>query len=303
MQKIIIPLLAALLLLPACSAAERQHKASAAVSEPGTAAESDAPEGSYYNHELKMLLTLDSSGECRLSGADTKAAGTYTAAPGSLTLDFGTRQEIAHLDEDGGIRIEGSAGVFLRGAAPADGSTYFPGSGTEIIPSADGSFRCRDYDACIACTCARGMELLPGLLSGALAVTDGANGYVSGRNVTDALTGFSGAAENFLETYIRTYTFADFDVFYGDLTHCSDPAITSGGEDGRLTSASLLISDDAHEIAVSVILYTASYADGTINYICKSCFAPAAAPDDLDALAEAVTGMSAVRMIPQDAAA
>ena len=271
-------------------------------------AATDGLEGSYYNDYLRLTLTLDGCGNCTLLGLDTDAAGTYTQSSDGLLLDFGTRQETAVPDARGDITIDGRTGFFLRdwdfwGISESEAGTQAaaPGAGTETLMNADGSFRYRDYGCHVACTCAEGMEILPDLLSDAVTVSDGNGAYVTGRNVTESLIQ-SNTPEAFLDGYITVFTIPDFRALYG----ISSEAITepenwifSGGTDGRLGVATLRLSDGDLDIAVSIILYTSAYSDGTENYICKSYFVPAEDTGRLDALADAVTDMGPVRMKPQ----
>ena len=262
----------------------------------------DALAGSYYNDYLGMTLSLDGSGTCTLSGSGTDASGTYAVFPDGLTLDFGTVQETAYCDEHGDITIEGRTGWFLRDWAfwsITEEETGVPAAvsaaGTETLDNGDGTLRYRDFTNHIAFTCTDTMQILPGRLYGAVAVTDGSGAYVTGRNVTDALSAFSGDAEAFLEDYIKTNAFSDFDALYSGLTAYANLMVTSDDTEGRLAAGTLRISNTDHDIAASVILYTSAYADGTENYICKTFFVPAADSARQTDLAAAVTDMGAVR--------
>ena len=271
-------------------------------------AATDGMEGSYYNDYLRLTLTLDGCGNCTLLGLDTDAAGTYTQSSDGLLLDFGTRQETAVPDARGDITIDGRTGFFLRdwdfwGISESEAGTQaaVPGAGTETLMTPDGSFRYRDYGSHVACTCAEDMEILPDLLSDAVTVSDGNGAYVTGRNVTESLIQ-SNTPEAFLDGYITVFTIPDFRALYGISSEAiteTEKQIFTDGTDGRLAAATLRLSDGDCDVAVSIILYTSVYADGTYNYICKSYFAPADDVGRLDTLADAVTDMSAVRMKPQ----
>ena len=263
----------------------------------------DGLTGSYYNDYLGMTLSLDGSGACTLSGSGTDVSGTYTVSPDGLTLDFGAAQETAYCDEHGDITIEGRTGWFLRdwafwgiteeeaGVPAAAVST----AGTETLDNGDGTMRYRDFTNHIAFTCTDTMQILPGRLYGAVAITDGNGAYVTGRNVTDALSAFSGDAEDFLKDYIKAEILSDFDALYGGHTAETDFLVSSDDTAGRLAAGTLRISNTDHDIAASVILYTSAYADGTENYICKTFFVPAAESSRQTDLAAAVTDMGAVR--------
>lgn len=269
-----------------------------------TDARSDGMEGSYYNDYLGMTLSLDGAGGCVLRGSGTDVSGTYTLIPDGLTLDFGTRQETASCDGRGDISIEGRSGWFLRdwafweiteAEAGAAAPAVSPADSTETLDNGDGTLRFRDFANHIAVSYSADCTLLPDRLSGAVAVTDGNGAYVTGRNVTDALTAFSGDAEAFLEDYIKTCTFGDFDTLYGGLTAYAELLVFSDSTDGRLAAGTLRLSNPDHDVAATVILYTSAYPDGTENYICKTFFVPAAESARQAELAEAVTDLGAVR--------
>ena len=168
-------------------------------------------------------------------------------------------------------------------------------AGTETLDNGDGTMRYRDFTNHIAFTCTDTMQILPGRLYGAVAITDGNGAYVTGRNVTDALSAFSGNAEDFLKDYVKAEILSDFDALYGGHTAETDFLVSSDDTAGRLAAGTLRISNADHDIAASVILYTSAYADGTENYICKTFFVPAAESSRQTDLAAAVTDMGAVR--------
>lgn len=263
----------------------------------------DSYEGRYYNDYLRLTLALDGRGSCTLTGSDTDAAGTYTLSDGRLLLDFGTRQETAAADGDGDITIDGRSGYFLRNwsfwhITEAEAGTAFApaGNASESLQEADGGTRFRDFENHIAFTYTQDITVLPDLLIGAAAATDGQGGFVSGRNVTDSYFAHIGTDDEFIEDYVKTYVFADFDVFYGGISGFDSFSLAHDGIEGRLADASLHLYNAENDISARVILYTSTYADGTANYICKSIFAPTDNEVQAQALGDAVSGMGAVRI-------
>ena len=257
------------------------------------AEESDGLAGRYENTAESLLLTLDGHGGCTLLGAELVAAGRYAVSSEGILLDFGSRQELATRSPAGELTVSGRSGSFVPcGAADA----ALPDGNTERLLNADGSFRWRDFGAQLACTCAAGIEVLPDGIPGALSLTDGSGGYVVGRNVTGALAENPGNARAFLEDYVNTRVPADFETLCGGHGETDGLLMREGETDGRLASAELTLRCGDSDYAVRVILYTSTYSDGTINYVCKTCYASA---DNADALAEAVTDMSALRKTPQ----
>jgi len=266
------------------------------------AAAADELAGSYYNDYLGMTLRLDGEGGCTLSGSGTDAAGTYTVDGDTLTLDFGTVQETASVDERGDISIEGRAGWFLADWAlwnisesEAGAPLSAPVGDREILTNADGTLRCRDFTRQLAVTYPADYTLLPDRLPDALTVTDGTGTYVIGRNVTTELSASAGEAEVFLSDYVETRVFSDFDTLFGTGRSAFEQQVYSDSTDGRLAAGTLRLENPAHNIAVTVILYTSAYADGTENFICKCFFVPAEDTARQEVLSAAVTDMGAVR--------
>ena len=254
----------------------------------------------FYNDYLRMLLRLDEAGGCTLTGGGVDACGSYAISGDTLLLDFGARRETAAVDKDGDVTLEGYSGYFLRDwnlwSITEEEVAGLDTPPRETLQLGDGKQRLRDYACQIAFTYSSGIEVLTGRLDGAVAATDGEGGHVTGRNVTSALAAFDGTPEAFLEDYIKTYTFADFAVFFGAPTGSDPLRSVSGKVKGRLAAASLRISGPEASADANVILYTSTYPDGTENYICKTYLVPAGDTARLKALEASVTDMAAVRM-------
>ena len=271
----------------------------------------DGLEGSYYNDFLRLTLTLDGEGGfTMLSGGGTGDAGTYAAGGenGALTLSFPDRRESAHIDADGDLTIEGRTGYFLRDwsywhiTAAETGTEPVPlpydAANVTVLDNGDGTFRYRDPDNALAFTYPAGMTAQSGRLIGGVAVTDGSGGAVAGRNVTPLYSTHKGTDDEFLADYVHTFVFTDFGILYGGVRSYQPLTLLHEGIEGRLAAATMVLSGGTEEAPVSVsakvILYTSTYADGTVNYICKTVFAADA--NRIDELSDAVTGMGAVRM-------
>lgn len=264
----------------------------------GAAQPTDGLEGSYYNDFLRQTLVLDGAGGCSMGGA----AGGYRAEDGTLTLRFGSREEKATVDGDGDITVEGRTGYFLRDwsfwhITPAEAGTASEApalrSGSE--DNGDGTLRFRDFENAVAFTYPAGMTLRREIIGGA-AVSDGQGGAVTGRNVTELYATHSGSDDEFLTDYIKTFVFADFNMLYGALSGYERLTLLHEGIEGRLAAATLLLNgaEDGQSYRAGTILYTSTFADGTVNYICKTVIAPEGAEDSLEST---VTDMSAVRLV------
>ncbi len=269
----------------------------------------DGLEGSYYNDFLRLTLILDGSGGCRLSGTE-EAKGRYAAEGQTLTLTFDGKTETAVLDADGDIQFEGRKGYFFRDwnkwgiteleTGTADYAASAAAEHTSITDNGDGTLRFRDFDNALAFTYPASMELSETELIGGDAVEDGKGGCVAGRNVTALYSTHKGTVDEFLEDYVRNFTFPDFTLLYDGVQSYERLTLLHEGIQGRLAAATLVIrGGGGAEIAVKVILYTSTYPDSTVNYICKTIFAPKETEGGVEALETAVTDMGAVRIVAQ----
>ena len=315
----IIPLLLSLALLGACG-----ENAGPFASQPGTPTGSpadgrgdydvpgeepeavelvtDGLEGSYYNDYLGLTLTLDGAGGFVLRGGGEDLSGAYTALENALTLRSGERTETASVDADGDVTIEGRTGYFLRdwalwGITTAEAGPALSANRTGASDNGDGTSRYRDIENGVAFTYEKGMEVLRGALVSAVVVTDGDDGYVIGRNVTELYSTSSGTDDEFLEDYIRAFVFGDFAALYGEVLSYDSLELLHEGIDGRLAAATLRLKSEDDDIAAKAILYTSTFADGTVNYIVKTVLAPANLASGTETLAAAVTDMGAVRAV------
>lgn len=261
----------------------------------------DGIEGNYYNDYLRVNLYLDGRGGCKMSGPSGEETGLYyIAEDGAISLSFSERWESAAIDADGDLRIEGRTGYFLHdwdkwgitaaeaGIKPSDGAA----SAVETVPESD---RYRDFEKGVALRCAPEMEILDDLIVGGLAVRDGRGGWVTARNVTEIYSTHSGSDDEFLLDYTRNFVFADFDLFYGPLGSYAGLTAKHEGIEGRLACVTLTLTGaEGGDVEAKSMLYTSTYADGTVNYICKTVYA---APGGVEALERAVTDVGAVRWI------
>ena len=89
----------------------------------------------------------------------------------------------------------------------------------------------------------------------------------------------------------------DFSVLYGDILSYDSLEILHEGIDGRLAAATLKLNSTEENVAAKAILYTSTFADGTVNYIVKTVYVPATLSGGTEALSAAVTDMGAVRPV------
>lgn len=271
---------------------------------PAPTAATDGLEGGYYNDFLRETLTLDGAGGASLADASGVRAGRYEAAGGMLDISLPGERLRGQTGPGGDLTIEGRRGWFLRDwafwgitAAEAGRHPVAALPDTETIALGGGAFRFRDYENRIAFTCGGGMALAAAQPAGAAAATDGQGGYVVGRNVTETYLTRSGSSGEFLEDYVKSAVFADFAALYGPVEALEDFCLPGETAEGRLGTGELRLIGGENDIAVRVLLFVSAYADGTENYLCKSVFAPAGAPEQMEALFRGVTDMAAARAV------
>ncbi len=274
----------------------------AAPQESAAPADTDGLEGQFYNDYLRLTLTLDGQGNCALTGSGTERVGSYAEESGTLRLSFGDGEVTARPDGSRNYALDGYTGRFLGDwsfwgitAAEVGAQSLAVFSGENVIDNGDGTLRWRDFANGVAFTCPADLTVDTALLISAAAVRDGKGGCVTGRNVTDLCYTGGDDYDAILEDYIKTFVFADFDLLYGSMVGFEGFTLLHEGIEGRLAAATLQMTDGETPIAVKAVLYTSTFADGTVNYICKTVFAPADEEGALEALAAAVTDMGAVR--------
>ena len=273
----------------------------------------DGLEGAYYNDYLRLTLTLDGAGGCVLRSETGEESGAYSrGADGTLSLSFGERSETASVDKDGDISIDGRTGYFLRdwekwgiteaetGVSPAEEQNE--GLDPNTVDNGDGTFRYYDLDNGVALTYPAGMEVLTDRIVGGVVVRDGNRGCVTARNVTGIYSTHGGTDDEFLWDYTKNFVFADFALLYGALDGFDSFLPEHEDIEGRLAAVTLSIKNGgtASNVQAKVLLYTSTYADGTVNYICKTIFADSAVPEDLAALEADVRDVGAVRRVPAE---
>ncbi len=297
---LLLALAAAVVLLGSCNFGER-----AGLNEPDEPA-ATAPElavsaspyagpdaGEYFNDAADCSLRIDGQGGFVLLASGLSAAGTYTATEAELILLSGGEEAYAYPSGEGYV-LSGMAGLFL----PVEQMSGFSGLGVlrssdrEYAEEGSGTYRLSDYGLQLALRYPDSMSAPENLIADAVVIWDKSSGYVTGRNVTEE---FFGEAEDFMSDYMLGSVLPDFRLLYGEDGEFESMQPLSEGVAGRLASAEGLISGGAERIYVKCIMYTSTYSDGTVNYICKSFYAPEGDSESFNALANSVVNMSAVR--------
>lgn len=246
-----------------------------------------------YNYSGKAQLRIDGEGGFLLSVSGLSLCGTYTAYEDEIVLRSGGEELRAYPSGEGYV-LSGMAGIFL----PLEEKESFSELGViarsdrEYIEESGGTYRLSDYVLQLALRYPASMSAPENLVADAVVIWDKALGYVTGRNVTEE---FSGSAESFMESYMREKVLADFRQLYGREGSFETVELLSEGIAGRLASAEGIISGAEEKIYVKCIMYTSTYSDGTVNYICKSFYAPEGDQGSLSALTNSVVNMTAVR--------
>lgn len=263
----------------------------------------DGLEGSYYNDFLRETLTLDGYGQCALSWPGGVMSGTYSVTEGGFTVQMAELRLEASVDDRGDLAVSGRQGTFLRdwdfwGITPAEAGIHPANSlpDTEEFSLGGGAYRYRDFGAGLALTYDGDMQILSGRLDDAVTVADGRGGYVVGRAVTRRWVARGGTAEEFLEDYIRSTVFEDFETLYGPVSGYEDMKILKkGAGEGRLAAGEITLQSGARSAVARVILFSSSFADGTESILAKCVLAPSA--EEADALAQSVRDMGAARVV------
>lgn len=251
------------------------------------------PPGSYYNTQTGVGLVLDDQGAFAMFAGDESVKGTYALQGDGIVFTSGTEETLARLDETG-IVFEDMPGVFLPVGVAESFSALgvMLASDREYTDSGDGFWSVCDYGLGLAFVYPGEMSAPEGLLSDAAVVWDGEKGYVVGRNVTEQLIG---DAQSFLDSYMRREVLSDFAGLRSVSGSFESMELLEENIPGRVASAEGVIVTAAERIYVKVIMYTSTYSDGTVNYICKAFYAPEGDTAAFNAMANGVTDMTAVR--------
>lgn len=251
------------------------------------------PPGSYYNSHTDVGLLLDSEGVFAMFSGESSLKGTYALRGDDIAFTSGTEETLARMDE-AGLIFEDMPGVFL----PVGVAESFSALGVmlagdrEYMDMGDGTWQVCDYALGLAFVYPGQMSAPEGLLPDAAVVWDGKEGFVVGRNVSGDC---AGAETAFLEAYMAEQVLSDFEELYhvsGSYETCT---LLQENIPGRPASAEALIVTAQARYYVKVIMYTSTYADGTVNLICKGFYAPEGDTAAFNAMANGVTDMTAVR--------
>ncbi len=295
---LIAALLAVMFLMGSCNFGERKGEsgksASASPELAVTATPYGGPKaGEFFNASTSSLLRIDGAGGFVLSASGLRASGTYSATESEIVFLSGGEEARAYPSGDGYV-LSGMAGLFL----PVEEKGRFSELGIiaqsdrEYAEESGGTYRLSDYGLQLALRYPATMSAPENLVADAVVIWDKASGYVTGRNVTED---FFGEAEDFMEGYMQGYVLPDFRLLYGSDGSFKSLEKLSEGIAGRLASAEGLIESEEERIYVKCIMYTSTYSDGTVNYICKSFYAPEGDEESLSALTNSVVNMTAVR--------
>lgn len=251
------------------------------------------PPGSYYNSQTDVGLVLDDEGVWAMFAGENSLKGNYYLRGDDVVFASGTEEALAHLDETG-LVFEDMPGVFLPiGVAESFASLgVMLSADREYTALEDGSWQVCNYALSLAFVYPGDMSAPEGLLSDAAVVWDGKQAYVVGRNVSEQL---QNQPEDFMREYMEQTVIDDFQKLFGSSGRYESMELLQENIPGRLSSAEGVIVTEQERIYVKVIMYTSTYADGTVNQICKGFFAPEDDTAAFNAMANGVTDMTAIR--------
>ncbi len=250
--------------------------------------------GEYFNAAEGISLRIDGAGGFVLSAAEGRLEGSYTATEEEIVFLCGGEELRGYPEEGGELRLAGVSGLF----SPPRQHDSFSALGVaavsdrEYSEGAEGARVLADYTLQLSLSYPEEMSAPENLIADAVVVWDGEKGYVTGRNVTEE---FFGEAEDFMSDYMLRRVLQDFRLLYGAEGTFERMESLAEGVQGRLASAEGLIVGGGERIYVKGIMYTSTYADGTVNYILKCFFAPEGDERSFNTLANSVMNMTAVR--------
>lgn len=296
-------LLGVLVFLGSCNFSEKENKTGSSGDEgPGRLPVQTAvsampyagpPASEFYNASGAGMLRLDGEGGFTLSVSGFSVSGAYSATEDEIVLALGGEEARLYPSAEGYI-LSGMAGIFL----PVEEKESFSALGViaksdrEYTEESGGTYRLSDYTLQLSLRYPVSMAAPENLVADAVVVWDKASGYVCGRNVTE---NFFGEAEDFMDDYMHNYVLPDFRLLYGKEGSFESLTPLNEGIAGRLASSEALIKGAEERIYVKCIMYTSTYSDGTVNYICKSFYVPEGDHDSLSSLTNSVVNMTAVR--------
>ncbi|MBQ9412924.1 MAG: hypothetical protein IJU29_07495 [Oscillospiraceae bacterium] len=270
--------------------------------------------GSYYNDYLRLTLTLAEHGTYTLRGEDSTVSGSYSAGEnGVLVLDFASGSVEATAASNGDLLLAGYPGYFLADwdfwgiteeeagySAETPVVISAPADGTQITENLDGTLRYLVPDQRLAFTAPADMTVLWGAVAGGVAIADPQGGFVTGRNVTDLYRTSSDTDDAFAEDYVRAFVTADLSALRGTADSYADVTLVRDAPEGRVAAVSLTLTANGQPFSVLTVIYTSTFSDGTVNYIAKTVYAPAAEEAGVQRLSEAVRDVAALRSVPKE---
>ncbi len=249
--------------------------------------------GEFYNGSTGAVLRLDGAGGFDLAASGMYVSGSYSAFEEEIVLSSGGEETRIYPSAEGYVLL-GMAGIFL----PTEETGSFSALGViaksdrEYVEESGGVYRLSDYTLQLALHYPSAMAAPENLVADAVVIWDKASGYVTGRNVT-AL--FGGEGKSFMSEYMENYVLPDFRLLYGKNGTFDSLTPLDEGIAGRLASSEAVIKADDERIYVKCIMYTSTYSDGTVNYICKCFYVAEGDQSALSSLTNSVINMTAVR--------
>ena len=249
--------------------------------------------GEFYNESTDSHLRLDGEGSFNLGASGLYVSGTYSAFEDEIVLSSGGEETRLYPSAEGYV-LSGMAGIFL----PTEGKGSFSALGViaksdrEYAEESGGVYRLSDYTLRLALNYPAAMAAPENLVADAVVIWDKASGYVTGRNVTEI---FDGDGRSFMSEYMENYVLPDFRLLYGKSGEFESLTPLDEGIAGRLASSEAVIKADDERIYVKCIMYTSTYSDGTVNYICKCFYVTEGDQNALSSLTNSVINMTAVR--------
>lgn len=220
-----------------------------------------------------------------LRAVDTEGDSYYFY---ELPLNDGSSVEISVSAEGEPAAVVQNSGAFAAATVPGSFESATDVAQTapsihehdvEHLDNGDGSFSFKDYTLGVMLTYpSADITVTSGLLDDAVAVTDGGECFVVSRDVTDEYWDFPDPDDDvYLERYIKSYLFDDFESLLGDGSALNDSVVKAINVEkaSRMATADVDIFNNSHDMTVRVALETRVYdSDGSSRIMAAAYFSP-----------------------------
>ncbi len=244
-----------------------------------------------YDNGMTIAI-LDDGTWAQFQDGSRKGSAAYAYDGSGITLlDNDGNQAQYLLYEDGslvdtdGDYLEATEEPVPTVNTTVNSLTFNIGGNATVESAKDGKLKLMDKDLKIGAKFNSDLLYSNQVLDKALLVSDGANGYCIGRNMTNAYLNFAGSDEEFANAYIAQYLLNDFATLYGECTAMSEPVHLMLENNSFVCRVEMrMVSGEAFDIYFRLFVGEYAYSNGQPCYIAKATFAPYGNQDQFDAM-------------------